>query len=120
MSARLDIGRVGWQGSRVMESLYEAAKSGDGPAVRRLLAGGARVDFVETAPPRWTPMMVAALEGHVEVVEVLVEAGASQQIPALTAGAALAIHTTTSAMNAPIPDAVWGGNEPASRADFPR
>lgn len=45
--------------------------------MRRLLARGAGVDFVESAPPRWTPMMVAAFEGHVEAVGVLVEAGAS-------------------------------------------
>jgi ankyrin repeat protein len=60
-----------------MESLYEAAKSGDLPGMRRLLARGAGVDVVESAPPRWTPMMVAALEGHVEGVGLLVEAGAS-------------------------------------------
>ncbi|MFN0125459.1 MAG: ankyrin repeat domain-containing protein [Verrucomicrobiales bacterium] len=60
-----------------MKSLYQAAESGDVPAIRELLARGAGVDFVESAPPRWRPMMVAALEGHVESVAVLVGAGAA-------------------------------------------
>lgn len=60
-----------------MSSLYQAAAAGDVTTLRAMLAAGSVVDFVESAPPRWTPMMVAALEGHVEGVEVLVQAGAA-------------------------------------------
>ncbi len=73
----MDDGTVWWQKLVEMESLYQAAESGDVSALGELLAQGAGVDVVEYAPPRWTPMMVAALEGHVEAVGVLVGAGAA-------------------------------------------
>lgn len=61
-------------------SLCRAAAEGDVAEIRRLLAGGAPVDRVESAPPRWTPLMTAASHGHVEAVRVLLDAGANPNI----------------------------------------
>ena len=59
-------------------NLSEAAVSGDVVDVRRLVAGGADVD--EPRGERgWRPVHVAAVNGHVEVIRVLVELGVNKE-----------------------------------------
>ncbi|MEO6398148.1 MAG: ankyrin repeat domain-containing protein [Tepidiformaceae bacterium] len=58
-------------GDRV--ELIEAARTGDAPAVRDLLARGANVNV--RAGDGLTPVMAAARDGHVETVRLLTAAG---------------------------------------------
>jgi len=55
--------------------LWRASKEGDAPLVARLLVAGAPIEFIG----RWkqTPLLVAALRGHREVVDVLIGRGAN-------------------------------------------
>ena len=55
--------------------LMAAARSGSVPAVRLLLARGVDVNAAETFQ-KTTALMWAAAEGHIDVVDVLIEAGA--------------------------------------------
>ena len=56
--------------------LHEAAKSCDVPEVRRLVAEGADLDKRDLRGA--SPLHYAALQGHVEVIKVLVELGVEQ------------------------------------------
>ena len=55
--------------------LMAAARSGSVPAVRALLARGANVNAAETIQ-NTTALMWASAEGHIDVADVLIEAGA--------------------------------------------
>ena len=55
-------------------ALISAALSGNAEKARTLIDGGARVD--DTTEHGWTALMVASREGHLAVVELLLEAGA--------------------------------------------
>src|SRR5579871_219941 len=65
-------------------AFLDAARTGDAQKVRQLLANGVPVDVREDfAPGRYyeqseqTALMYAAAEGHLEVIRILLKAGAS-------------------------------------------
>jgi ankyrin repeat protein len=60
---------------RRFEGLFDAIGNGTAEDVRQLLAGGADADEIEEAGDV-TPLMAAATRGDLEIVKVLVEAGA--------------------------------------------
>jgi uncharacterized protein len=69
------VNRPGWT------PLHYAAASGDEPIARLLIKRGAKVDAV--SPPAsggMTPMMMAAREGHPEMMAFLMEKGANPQL----------------------------------------
>ena len=55
--------------------LHHAAENGLVEPMRLLLAAGAARDAQDTAPECWTPLLLAAMGGHVELVGLLIEAG---------------------------------------------
>jgi ankyrin repeat protein len=59
--------------------LMAASRSGSVPAVRLLLARGVEVNTVESFQ-KTTALMWAAAEGHLDVVDVLIEAGADPNL----------------------------------------
>ena len=59
----------------VGEALYKACINGQVREVRRLLSGGADVNYVDEQGH--TPLMVASLNGHVEVVDMVLAAEAN-------------------------------------------
>jgi ankyrin repeat protein len=59
--------------------LMAASRSGSVPAVRLLLARGVEVNTAESFQ-KTTALMWAAAEGHIEVVDVLIEAGANPNL----------------------------------------
>jgi ankyrin repeat protein len=61
-------------------SLEKAVQAGDLEAVERLLTAGTPVDLIETAPPRWTPLMSAAVLGEHEIAARLLGAGAALNV----------------------------------------
>jgi ankyrin repeat protein len=68
------VNRPGWT------ALHYAAASGDDAIVRLLLGRGARIDAV--SPPAsgaYTPLMMAAREGHQDTALLLIDAGANPQ-----------------------------------------
>ena len=56
--------------------LYEASKSGQAAEVARLVTLGAPIE-TRGGPWQWTPLLVAANQGHIEVVTLLVNRGAN-------------------------------------------
>ena len=54
--------------------LHRAANYGDLTRVQKLISNGAKVDV--TNARKWTPLVTASLEGHVEVVKCLIDHGA--------------------------------------------
>ena len=65
--------RVGGMAS-MSEALISACHNGQAREVRRLLSGGANVSYVNEQGG--TPLMVASLNGHAEVVDMLLAAEA--------------------------------------------
>lgn len=59
-------------------ALYIAARSGNEDSVKILLSHKANVTIAEKARG-WTPLIVASVEGHVRIVQLLVHAGAAQE-----------------------------------------
>ena len=55
--------------------LYDAVNSGDLPKTKQLLDGGSNLE--QPLPSGETPLLVAALEGHAEIVELLLSRGAN-------------------------------------------
>lgn len=55
-------------------ALHSAANHGDARAARRLIETGAEIDAIGKGG--WTPLHVATFKGHLEVVQVLLAAGA--------------------------------------------
>lgn len=58
----------------LLGQLFNAAKSGEHLAIIPLIQAGAQVDVQD--PDGWTPLMHAALRGHVEAAKVLLSMGA--------------------------------------------
>ena len=65
-------------------SLHEAAKSGDVMAARRMVASGADMDMPDVHGH--TPLHMAAGKGQVEVLKVLLEAGADKEAKTVQEG----------------------------------
>ncbi len=61
-------------GYRKARALYDAAAHGNLPEMRRLLREGAEIDW---AGPVGTPLIVAAMRGQAEAVQLLIEEGAN-------------------------------------------
>ena len=60
-----------------MQKLWDAASDGDLTAVQEAIEEGADVDFATgPSPCPCTPLIMAAQNGHTEIVEVLINAGA--------------------------------------------
>ena len=66
------------QGPHGETALYVAARSGDEESVKILVNNKANVDIAEKAR-NWTPLIVASVEGHVRIVQLLIDAGAAQE-----------------------------------------
>jgi len=64
-------------------ALCLAAKNGNGSVVKALLAhkGPPPIDLNQACPDQWTALNFASHFGHLEIVEWLVEAGASKEKP---------------------------------------
>lgn len=62
---------------QMYQGLTKSAMEGDVTEVRRLLAEGVPVDVIDNGRFNATPLQVAAAEGHYEVVQILLEAGAN-------------------------------------------
>ena len=61
-------------------SLYRAARLGDIAGVSALLSNGAKLDVTVARWPGdagWTPLMIAAAEGHTAVAQQLLDSGAT-------------------------------------------
>ena len=58
-----------------LSGMFEAVKNGDAAYIKKLLLKGSHVDQLDS--DGWTPLMVAALGGHHESVELLLTYGAN-------------------------------------------
>ena len=64
-----------------MSTIWQAAESGDCARLRALIESGANVDEGdETTLRGWTPLMFAALRGHADAVELLLEHNADVEL----------------------------------------
>ena len=72
------------------EALFAACRNGQAREVRRLLSGGADVDCVDEEGS--TPLMAASANGHVEVVDMLLAAGATVNAAAMATPPSTACH----------------------------
>ncbi len=86
----VDLSQKHWNGNTV---LHEAARSGETPMVRWLAADG-RVDKDQLNESGESPIAEAATMGHFEVVDALLELGASIGTPGSRAQAALVLGAT--------------------------
>ncbi|RJE21703.1 phosphodiesterase gde1 [Aspergillus sclerotialis] len=66
---------VNYQNGHGETALYTAARSGNVEIANKLLICGANVEIAERNRG-WTPLIVASVEGHISVVELLLQAGA--------------------------------------------
>lgn len=66
---------VNYRNAHGETALYIAARSGTVEMANKLLICGANVEIAERTRG-WTPLMVASVEGHISVVELLLQAGA--------------------------------------------
>ena len=69
---------VNHQGPCGETPLYLAARSGDEQSVKLLLTHQASTAIAEKIRG-WTPLIVASVEGHVRIAQLLINAGASQE-----------------------------------------
>lgn len=60
--------------------LYNAAARGELEIVKKLIAADAPIDFRYPEEDHWTPLQVAAYQGHTDVVKALADAGASIEL----------------------------------------
>ena len=63
------------------EALWTAAGNGATDCVRELIEENADLEYLELG---WTPLIKAAVHGHVEVVRLLLEAGANKDAAGLS------------------------------------
>jgi uncharacterized protein len=61
----------------MFEGLTRLAEEGDEPGVRRMLKEGTPVDVIDNGRFNMTPLQVAAQNGHLEIVKLLLAAGAN-------------------------------------------
>lgn len=80
------------------EGLFAAINVGDSASVKQELATGADVD--SRARDQATPLIVAALAGHFEIVEVLLSSGA--EVMARNSGGFTALHAAAYSGSVPI------------------
>lgn len=72
-----------WDPAKRFTLLHYAAAQNAVPFAQLLLANGARPDVQSLPPHGFTPLFLAASHGFLEVVKMLVEAGADIEIPAV-------------------------------------
>ena len=72
------------------EALLKACRSGQAREVRRLLSGGADVDDADEQGN--IPLLAASANGHVEVVDMLLAAGATVNAAAMATPPSTACH----------------------------
>lgn len=74
---------VDLHGDRLTTSLYRAARDGRESAVKAfLLLAADKQDLLDAAEKThgWTPLFIACVNGHLEIVKLLLEAGAEQKL----------------------------------------
>lgn len=79
---------VDHQGRHGETALYIAARSGDEESVKVLLSHKASITIAEKIRG-WTPLIVASMEGHVRIVHILIDAGATQEYKDLSGWTAI-------------------------------
>ncbi|RYE83810.1 MAG: hypothetical protein EOO65_03335, partial [Methanosarcinales archaeon] len=84
-------------------ALLEAAGSGDGPEVRRLLAMGANINALNEN--KNTPLHEAAQKGHMDVAVILLEAGARADI--VNSAGNDALHRAVVSARASLARRIW-------------
>lgn len=75
VAARADVDHQGPHGET---ALFIAARAGDEESVKTLLSHKASTSIAEKVRG-WTPLIVASVEGHLRIAQLLIEAGATQR-----------------------------------------
>ena len=81
-----------------LEAVIEAAKTGDGAALRRLLEAHPRL-AVQRLPSGESPLMAALYRGHHAIIDALVDAGA--EVDVFAAAATGRLHDLRRALTVP-------------------